>query len=1183
MNSFIGKYLVLLNKTSVLHTRATILFTFLFAFFFILIDFNYSQSKIGWKEISPGLNESQLRFIHAESVNDFWMDDLRGSLFHFRNSHWQRFNFPLKENYREFRVFNLPENSFLIFAINKKDYSTDIAIFNGSKFTIEGQISMPAKGFVEAFGRQFIYGDWGSFYERKDESLKKIITPIKNHIFDTFYDKDFGIFLGTRGEGIFLFDGRSFKKIQTEDSKKIDIIKISKNKSKIIASTIDNSILLFNGKSFNFLSGYELTVPKVKSKFGFKTVQIESNKKIVEYFIPVEQNLTSYIYSKDNNLIYSTSMGKIFHSYNQKNNFFNLFKHTFKVEGHDDENSTGAAFINLNDDLLPEIFVLNENGSHNLFLNQKNNSFADISINLSGIVNNSIQNFAFGDINNDSKTDLLFLGKEKSTYSMLCSNSERNLKFNFPQKIIDNIPGDNINFRLYDFDKDGKTDFIINQYLNNFKRRGKLIRYKNNILNKNLALDKTLDNLTSSWNTQTVIADFNNDDIDDYFITEKWRKSIFLLSDNKKAGNKYRTKFFSWDSSSTFGALAFDYNNDGQMDLLVSTENSLLILLENKNGTFKNVTDEKLNLLNEVNLSQIVRLDVNVGDLNNDGFQDILINLETEQQKRNFALMNMKANYFVDFSDSMKIFSPYAAGSIIGDIDNDGDLDIYGFKTGSNYLWLNNLDNLNYLKISIRGIISDNFALGTKVWIYTETNSNGKPKLIGYKQLGSDLYGINNFNDLTAHFGVAHGNLYSLKVKFPSGKIIFKHNVYAGQTLIIEELSGIQKTFYLLPAQLFRLIIQKEIQFYTLTVIFALMTIFFGIKYGIKKYQWPFRIYFPLATINISLFWLILILTIESEKLMKFLLAPSVLFIGILIPNLIFLYIKNQSNSEVNQESLKESLFNHLIHFTHGEWALRNLNSLQVFFQNVNSIEKENTEVISQLENRKETFLNLTSPSLSKIADLSLKINSLNKISNELKDHFENILSVFNNYSVQEIIANVRFSIGLAENINLLKQLLTETKKAVFADFSCDVIDVVQGVANELQSLLDENKIKLLKVKNLPTNSRVLIKNFELADIIDNSIRNSVKALENCSSKEIQIKIYNKAPKILIEIIDNGIGIHPQKFEKIFEYGYSEFSGTGKGLSIARKVLEKYGGRIYLKNSESNISTQFIIELNQGY
>ena len=134
-----------------------------------------------------------------------------------------------------------------------------------------------------------------------------------------------------------------------------------------------------------------------------------------------------------------------------------------------------------------------------------------------------------------------------------------------------------------------------------------------------------------------------------------------------------------------------------------------------------------------------------------------------------------------------------------------------------------------------------------------------------------------------------------------------------------------------------------------------------------------------------------------------------------------------------------------------------------------------------------------------------------------------------------------------------------------------------QAVAN-LESLIRERNATI-EADPLPA---VAGDQSQLAALLQNLIGNAVKFCARPNPK-VRLSAIKDDGQWRFAVEDNGIGIAPEHFERIFQtfqrlHG-REYSGTGIGLAICKKIIERHGGRIWLE-SVLDEGTTFYFTLN---
>lgn len=128
-----------------------------------------------------------------------------------------------------------------------------------------------------------------------------------------------------------------------------------------------------------------------------------------------------------------------------------------------------------------------------------------------------------------------------------------------------------------------------------------------------------------------------------------------------------------------------------------------------------------------------------------------------------------------------------------------------------------------------------------------------------------------------------------------------------------------------------------------------------------------------------------------------------------------------------------------------------------------------------------------------------------------------------------------------------------------------DLNQVFHDAVSNLSAAIQESRANVAR-EELP---KVSGEETQLLQLLQNLIGNAVKFRKPDVPPQVHISAQKKKSEWVFEVRDNGIGIKKENFDKLFQifqrlHTREEYAGTGIGLAVCKKIVERHGGRIWL-------------------
>lgn len=142
-----------------------------------------------------------------------------------------------------------------------------------------------------------------------------------------------------------------------------------------------------------------------------------------------------------------------------------------------------------------------------------------------------------------------------------------------------------------------------------------------------------------------------------------------------------------------------------------------------------------------------------------------------------------------------------------------------------------------------------------------------------------------------------------------------------------------------------------------------------------------------------------------------------------------------------------------------------------------------------------------------------------------------------------------------------------------FEPTDCEAL--LHRTLSNLHVAIEENEARITH-DPLPT---VVVDESQIIQLFQNLIGNALK-FHGSTPPHIHLAARQNGHEYIFSVADNGIGIDPQYHERVFVifqrlHGREKYPGTGIGLAICKKIVERHGGRIWLESEPGQGSIFF--------
>ena len=235
-------------------------------------------------------------------------------------------------------------------------------------------------------------------------------------------------------------------------------------------------------------------------------------------------------------------------------------------------------------------------------------------------------------------------------------------------------------------------------------------------------------------------------------------------------------------------------------------------------------------------------------------------------------------------------------------------------------------------------------------------------------------------------------------------------------------------------------------------------------------------------------------------------------------------------------------------------------------------VARDITERVRQEAALKQANADLRQFAYSASHDLQEPLRMVTAYSQLLQADFGGKLGDLGDESIRRIVEGSTLMYNLLRDLRIYTEVSTTNEEPIE---EIDACEIVEKALQNLAVAINESDASVT-FDDLP---RVPMRAFQLEQVFQNLIGNAIR-YRSSAPPRIQIAAALQGKEWVFSVKDNGIGIAHEFHQQIFGvfkrlHSRSEYPGTGMGLAICQRVVERVGGKIWVESELGKGSTFF--------